>query len=86
MTPQEKAQDLIKTFHPYTYTAVHNYRQTGEYVDAILCALKAVDEIIESRKDDPRFDDTLYSSTKFYTAHPMHLNYWKQVKQELESL
>ncbi len=51
------------------------------------CALVTVDEIILSRKDDSQFDDTLWAGgSDMYTMHPMYLNYWQEVKQELEKL
>jgi hypothetical protein len=54
---------------------------------AIECALVAVDEIILSRKDDSQFDDTLWAGgSDMYTMHPMYLNYWQEVKQEIETL
>jgi len=54
---------------------------------AIECALVAVDEIILSRKDDSQFDDTLWAGgSDMYTMHPMYLNYWQEVKQEIEKL
>jgi len=46
-----------------------------------------VDEIIKSREDDGAFDDTLSStSSEYYTAHPMYLTFWLEVKQEIEKL
>jgi hypothetical protein len=55
--------------------------------DAKQCALIAVDEIIKSREDDRHFDDTLSSTgSEYYTAHPMYLTYWQEVKQEIEKL
>jgi hypothetical protein len=80
MTPQEKAEELVDKFYPIFTNSVRDTL-------AKQCALKAVDEIIESRKDDGRFDDRLLStSSEYYTPHPMYLTYWLQVKQELEKL
>ena len=48
------------------------------------CAKIAVDEIIESRKDDRRFDDRLTQGGSGYASlHPMGLSYWLEVKKEL---
>jgi hypothetical protein len=47
--------------------------------------LIAVDEIIESRKDDGAFDDTKLGS-EYYTPHPMYLSYWNLVKKEINKL
>lgn len=71
-TPEEKAKELINCFEEVnrnSFTAHSN-------------ALKCVDEIIESRKEDLRFDDTLLShgSSEYYRPNPMYLTYWKQVK------
>lgn len=49
---------------------------------AIIC----VKEIIESRKDDKRFDDSFIKQNKYYTPHPMYLTYWLQIITEIENL
>jgi hypothetical protein len=78
MTPKEKAQDLVNKFR---LSAIF----TDSYVKAI--AKTAVDEILLSRKDDTQFDDTLWKGgSDMYTMHPMYLNYWTEVKQEIENL
>jgi hypothetical protein len=83
MTPKEKARDLINKFN----FKVLDTHLGGSNARVIECALLAVDEIIESRKDDPRFDDThIGHSSKYFTPHPMYLKYWKEVKQELLNL
>ena len=69
MIPREKAAQLV----------VDNQlkvRSLG-YKEAVQCALVIVDEIIESRSEDTRFDDTLLSTSNYHTPHPMHLSYWK---------
>jgi|LakMenE18May11ns_1017448.scaffolds.fasta_scaffold7326849_2 hypothetical protein len=50
------------------------------------CALVAVNKIIESRKEDRNFDDTLSSYSEYWSPHPMYLTYWLQVKQEIEAI
>jgi hypothetical protein len=73
-TPKERAELLVKRFHPMTYTAVHAQDTTGEYADAIRCALIAVDEIINSIV----ITDLTTSENQF--------NYWEEVKSEIEKL
>ena len=44
----------------------------------------AINEIIESRKDDRRFDDRLIQGSSGYASlHPMGLSYWLEVEKEL---
>ena len=66
MTPKEKAEELVEKFSDL---------EDGEmYIGkAKQCALIAVDEILNSRKDH------LVQSIKFY-------EYWTEVKRELERL
>jgi hypothetical protein len=85
MTPQEKAEQLYNKFlsalpHPETTNA-------AVYSIAKQCALIAVDEIIESRKDDVAFNDTMWeNASEYYKPHPMYLNYWFKLRQEIESI
>jgi hypothetical protein len=77
MTPQEKADELY----------VGYWRLTNDSRIAKQCALMAVNEIIESREDDSAFDDTMWeNASEYYIPHPMYLNYWLKVKQEIEKL
>jgi len=77
MTPQQKAEEFTNKFCTHLISIEQAQR----------CALIAVDEIIESRKDDSMFGDTLLStSSEYYNPHPMYLTYWLQVKQEIEKL
>jgi len=76
MTPEEKAKELIDKF---TF-------EIGKF-NAKQSALVTVNEIIESRKDDIAFDDTMWEkASEYYKPHPMYLNYWLKVKQEIEKL
>jgi hypothetical protein len=85
MTPQEKAQQLYNKFlsalpHPETTNA-------AVYSIAKQCALIAVSEIIESRKDDVAFNDTMWeNASEYYKPHPMYLNYWFKLRQEIENI
>jgi hypothetical protein len=77
MTPQDKAAELVNKLCTHLISIEQAKR----------CALIAVNEIIESRKDDSRFGDTLLStSSEYYNPHPMYITYWLQVKQEIEKL
>jgi hypothetical protein len=80
MTPQEKAIVLVHKFdNCMEFSTPQRFAKQ--------CALMAVDEIIESRKDDIAFDDTMWEkASEYYKPHPMYLNYWLQVKQEIEKL
>lgn len=80
MTPQEKAKELIDNF---TFRCEEcNYDWNAKQ-----CALIAVNEIIESRKADPDFDDTKLGIVTHYIApHPLRLSYWAKVREEIEKL
>jgi hypothetical protein len=76
MTPEEKAKELIDKF---TF-------EIGKF-NAKQSALVTVNEIIESRKDDIAFNDTMWgNASEYYRPHPMYLNYWNLVKKEIENL
>jgi|688.fasta_scaffold676717_2 hypothetical protein len=80
MSPEEKAIVLV-----YKFDNCMEFSTPQRF--AKRCALIAVDEIIESRKDDVAFDDTMWEeASEYYKPHPMYLNYWLQVKQEIEKL
>lgn len=51
-------------------------------------AIFVVNEIIKSRKDDDRFDDTVLrgSTTHYIKPHPMYLTYWLLVKEEINKI
>jgi hypothetical protein len=73
MTPKEKALNLFKRMY-----AVHsNSASDITFFIAKGCALIAVDEII---KTDILIDEDTYVMT------PSYLQYWEQVKQEIEKL
>lgn len=84
MTPKEKAIELCNKFMPHVRWKMG---QDDVKARAKSCALIVVDEIIESRKDDGNFNDSLASvSSEYYTPHPMYLTYWLQVKKEIEQI
>jgi len=83
MTPKAKAKELFDKM----FLVIENKGMYDDLFRAQQCALIAVDEIILSRKDDSQFDDTLWAGgSDMYTMHPMYLNYWQDVKQEIENL
>ena len=88
MTPQEKALQLIDSFDEYAESRISdNGRGFDKRYCCKQCALIAVGEIIKSRKDDIAFNDTMWgNASEYYTPHPMYLNYWNLVKQEIEKL
>lgn len=84
LSPKEKAEQLMEKYYE-SYIDDDFY---GDYTIATKkSSLIAVDEIIESRKEDGSFDDTLLSSgSEYYSPHPMYLTYWLEVKKEIENL
>jgi len=84
MTPKEKAKEL---YHKYADEFNFDDTYRGYREQSKHCALIAVNEIIESRKADPDFDDTKLGIVTHYIApHPLRLSYWVKVKEELEKL
>ena len=84
MTPQEKAKEL---YHKYADEFNFDDTYRGYREQSKQCALITVNEIIESRKADPDFDDTKLGIVTHYIApHPLRLSYWTKVKEELEKL
>lgn len=84
MTPKEKAHQLFKeSFDRWCYENSHEKNvATAKSAAEYVC-----DQIIESRKDDKSFDDSLFSVTsKYHSFHPMYLSYWKQVKEEIRAM
>jgi hypothetical protein len=73
MTPKEKSKELVDKFHRFTYTSVHAYKTSGEYSDTIKCALICVDEILDMK-------------VIWYQKDTEVLNYWQEVKQEINKL
>ena len=88
MTPQEKADELVdKMYYIGRYDDKEDYNPAMAWDRAKQCALIAVNEIIESRKADPDFDDTKLGIVTHYIApHPLRLSYWTKVKEEIEKL
>jgi hypothetical protein len=71
MTPQEKAIDLVHRFQEKMF-----FHVTDERIDineAKQCALIAVDEVIEALHEH-------------HWQNRLIINYWEEVKQEIEKL
>ena len=77
MTPKDKAIELY-----IKYIDAYNDRnlQVSDYKFAKKCALIAVDEIIEFMEVDDFDSDTCY------WANHSKMQYWIEVKQEIEKL
>jgi len=71
MTAKEKAQDLLdKMYYSNRYIDGENYSPQQAWFRAKSCVLVLVDEIIQQATDD---------------AEIGYINYWNNVKKELES-
>ena len=74
MTPKEKAKELVEKFLFMYRPSMHPpYLKANEA--AKQCALIAVDEIFEETRD--------YCEDNY---HQDRMNYWQEVKQEIENL
>lgn len=75
MTPKEKAKDLVMKFNDYTVIkSIHfpNGKIIEWYSDAKQSAFIAVDEILDTLKE------VVYA--------PRTIEYWQEVKQEIEKV
>ncbi len=74
MTPKEKAEELVNKYKPHSYNgAIEETDELMELFHAKQCALIAVDEIIKE----------VTPKVQLYTYQ---LDFWQQVKQEIEQL
>ena len=81
MTPKEKAEELVnKMYYSRRYDDTENYIPDRAWEHAKQCALTAVDEIFEFMKMDDEYTETLSN------ANSIWVNYWVEVKQEIEKL
>jgi len=74
MTPIEKAIDLVSKFFNNDFKNITSFECAED--EAKKCALIAVDEMINEIKE---FDDEFGFSES-------RLNYWQEVKEEIEKL
>jgi L-rhamnose mutarotase len=71
MTPKEKAEELVKKYSCYFHGIDENlFEEVVIHDDSKGCAIVAVDEILKT------FDITT----------PSQIEYWQQVKHEIEQL
>ena len=79
MTPKEKAAQLYNKCNPHCLTKSF-YGDDIERQSTKQCAIIAVDEMFEFMKIDDFESDTLYF------ANSKWVQYWQQVKTEIENL
>jgi lysyl-tRNA synthetase class I len=77
MTPQEKAEELVTRFQQSGYET--GYNDVRDVHAAIRCSLIAVDEVQQLIKD-------LSSCKNRFIYIIDEMNYWEEVKQEIEKL
>lgn len=76
LTPKEKAGELVDKFIQHT-RVFHEVLGWEDYLDsAKQCALIAVDEIIRANPHSNPFNTNIYST----------MDYWQEVKKEIEKL
>ena len=75
MKPKEKAEELIDKFENYSFMDID--KKISSFNSAKQCALIAVDEIINTG---------LLLDSSIYVTVKTSLDYWQQVKQEIEKL
>jgi hypothetical protein len=78
MTPQEKAEEIIRKYSTYVVMWAGGVETERENVKQ--CALIAVDEIIKFMEMDDEHNDCLYF------ANSKWVQYLIEVKQEIEKL
>lgn len=79
MTPKEKANELVDKYYPM-------FDNSARLSIAKSCALIAVDEILNlDLHDVGDYRDSQSSSDDFSTVK-WYINYWVEVKQEIEKL
>ncbi len=79
MTPKEKAAELVKKMY-----AIHSNSASDITLHfAKQCAMIAVNEIINSNPNNPLFSD---KKTENGYTDMTPIDYWQEVKQEIEKL
>ncbi len=73
MTPKEKAKELVSKYIHFTK---QSNGANGTIYNSKQCALISVDEIILANPHSNTFTNVEYST----------MEYWKEVKQEIENL
>jgi hypothetical protein len=75
MTPKEKAEDLFNDY--YSYLKANLMYDEEARLDAKVCALIAVDELINCTLPSCEFGGVINNNT---------IEYWEEVKQEIKKL
>lgn len=71
MTPKEKAEQIVQKF-------IYRTKDYVEIEDAKQCAIIAVDEILKTFPN--------INGIAVYEDHIVDIEYWQQVKEEIENL
>lgn len=79
MTPKEKAEELVNKMYHTDDTDYTDYVMT--FAHAQQCALIAVDEILETLDSPP-----IRTGNESHMLWKATVDYWQQVKQEIEKL
>jgi hypothetical protein len=88
MTPKEKAKELVEKFnkattYKYQEYAGANYSTFEHDIEELKqCALIAVDEILSNDFLEPQIKRHIGN----VEPSPIHLEYWQQIKIEIEAL
>jgi hypothetical protein len=83
MTPKEKARELVAKMFNVDLDC-KNESMCMLYPHALLCALIAVDEIMSEAKW--WHDTSSYEESTDFEGGEKRLNYWQEVKSEIEKL
>jgi hypothetical protein len=75
MTKEEKAKELFNEYYSYLKANLMNDEEALE--DAKVCALIAIDELINCTLPSCEFGGIINNNT---------IEYWEEVKQEIEKL
>ena len=76
MKPIDKASELVWKYYNNIEHTISNEYASKDWEIAKQCALIAVDEIINSNPHSNPFNTTTYST----------MEYWQEVKQEIEKI
>jgi hypothetical protein len=82
MTPKEKAKELCNKFlRTYKVSLFPPFTMASD--EAKQCALIAVDEIIQTA---PKLDKRNYKNNCSWVESLCNIDYWQEVKSEIEKL
>jgi hypothetical protein len=83
LNPNAKAMELFDKFSYELGSSCENTTIKFELDLTKRLCLMSVNEIIESRKDDKRFDNTSLQHSEYYSLHPCYLSYWLEVIKKI---